>query len=75
MFNKAAPWTISTMGDFDRGGLPEGKTPRFAPRRFDVSHEISGALAPPNGEAIELDSVPQSPRNILQIYKIPSDCP
>ena len=57
----AEPWSLSTIGDFGRGMSSEGGTLSFAPQRLDASHEISGALAPPNEEVIELGSVPQLP--------------
>jgi len=54
------PWSLTTM-DCRRGGSSEDETLDFVPWGFDTSHEISGAVAPPNEEVIELDSVPRSP--------------
>ena len=52
---QAKPWAISARGNYSMRALTEVETIRFA-YWFDVSHETSGALAPPNGEVIELGS-------------------
>ena len=52
-------WSISTMGDFGRGGSIGDGTLQFGSRTFDASHEISGIVPPPDEEGIELDSVPR----------------
>ena len=56
-------WSLSTMGDFGRGMFSDQETIQFVSHEFNVSHEISETLPPPNGEDIELDSVPQMPRD------------
>ena len=49
------PWDLSDAGDSDVGGSPEVEPLRFA-YWFEASYETLGALAPPNGEVIELGS-------------------
>ena len=57
-------WSLSTMGDFRRERFPtRGTTIHFASHVSDVSHGISETLPSPNEEGIELDSVPQLPRD------------
>ena len=56
-------WSLSAMGDFGRGMFSDRATIQFASCGFSVSHEISETLPPLNGEDIELDSVPQMPRD------------
>ena len=56
-------WSLSTMGDFRRGRFPGQETIQFASYGFNASYEIQETLPPPNGEDIELDFMPQSPRD------------
>lgn len=50
-------WSLETMGDHRRGSI------QFASHVFDVSHETSESFPPPDEEGIELDFMPQIPRD------------
>ena len=52
---QAEPWDLSAVGNSDMGELPEAEPLRFA-YWLDVSRGSLGALAPQNGEVIELES-------------------
>lgn len=56
---RTGPPTPSAMGYSDRERLPGDGTLRFVPERTDVSHGASETLTSPNGEVMELDSVPR----------------
>ncbi|KAF9643583.1 hypothetical protein BDM02DRAFT_3123236 [Thelephora ganbajun] len=56
-------WSFSTMANFDTERSPEDGTIRFVSRTFDVPFEISDTTTSPNGEDIELESIPRLPRN------------
>ena len=57
-------WTLSTMGEFRMGRSPtQATTIHFASHGSDTSGEISETLPSQNEEDVELDYVPQLPRD------------
>jgi len=60
---RAAPWTLSTMGDSGGGRSLGDGILHFASERFDGSHETSGTLSLSDGGIVELDSVSRSPKD------------